>query len=153
MGQPKPCNEPSAKVAEMDARVWAGVRERLLSPKLADELRARMDQRSENSRAWKKDAAKYRASLDRLARAEDAFMTRYRKGLVSEAALDSQLESLRQERGVLTQQLATAESVEDAAPDVDASAWLDALRTLAAEGTKEAQRRVVRAIVKLQAEE
>lgn len=147
-GQAPSCSAPSVKVADIDARVWTAVREELLRPGLAEDLHAMMRRRAENSREWKKDAAKYQARLDRLSHAEDAFMTRFRKGLVSEAALDSQLESLRQERAVLTQQLAVAESADDAAPEVGPDAWLEALRLLASEGTKEAQRSVVRAIVK-----
>lgn len=148
-GRPSKCQAPSVVVADADARVWEKVREELMRPDLADNLQAKMERRAANSREWKKDAAKYRASLDRLARAEDAFMTRYRKGLVSETALDTQLESLRKERAFLMEQLATAEAAPDAIPSGSPDAWLAALRTLADAGTKEAQRRVVRAVVKL----
>jgi site-specific DNA recombinase len=143
------CKAPAALVGETDDRIWEAVQREIEDPELAIRLADRAAGRSSNRKAWEKDAAKCRADLSRLTKAEQAFMTRYQRGLISDDALDAQLVTLRKERAQAEEQLAAAERAGQAEESpADPETWLAAMRRLAQSGTLEAQQRVVRAVVK-----
>lgn len=146
----KGCKAPSALVAEIDAAVWDSVLSELQDPRLAKALAKRADERSGNRKAWEKDAAKYKADLARLTKAEQAFLARYRKGMISDDALDVELAALRKERAFTAEQLQTAERAVtgDREGAIDPAAYIAAMTRLAESGTPEDRRRVVQSIVK-----
>lgn len=146
------CAAEIVSVAELDARVWAGIAAELDDPELAAEVHRRAAAQAANRRDWTVDAAGYRAHLERLARVESAVLGRFRRGSVSGEALDVELAAIARERAGVAAQIATADraaAVGDVEIEADPGAWLAAVRELAATATPETRRRVVRAIVEL----
>jgi site-specific DNA recombinase len=144
------CSAPVAQVAEVDARVWAAIATELADPELAAALERRAAAREANRRDWQADVAGYRARLARLAKVEAAVLVRYRRGTITDQALDQELAELARERAAIGVQLAAAERAAAAGPGVPQdgpAAWLAALRELGANATPAARQRVVRAIV------
>lgn len=149
-GEPR-CAAPTALVSDIDARVWGAIACELDDPELATALQRRAAARAANRRDWQVDVAGYRARLARLAKVEAAVLARYRRGAISDQALDQELAELARERSAIGGQLATAEraAVTAAAgePQDEPGAWLAALRELAANAAPAARQRVVRALV------
>lgn len=145
------CTAPIPSVADLDDRVWAAVAAELADPGLADELRRRVEQRAESRRDWTADAAGYRAHLARLQRVEAGVLGRYRRGLISEDALDAELASIARERGAVAAQLETAERAArtPTGPELpaDPAAWIATIRELAATATPLERQRIVRVLV------
>jgi len=130
--------------------VWSAVAAELADPALAAEVQRRAAARAANRRDWNADAAGYRAHLARLARVEASILARYRRGAVTDAALDQELAAIARERAAVSGQLeaasrASAAGAEDL--ELDPGAWLAAICRLAADATPAEQQRVVRAIV------
>ncbi len=148
-GEPR-CAAEVVPVADADARVWAAVAAELDDPALAAEVQRRATARAANRRDWAADAAGHRKHLERLARVEAAILGRYRRGAISDQAIDIELAALGRERAAVADQLATAEraaaSGDEGLPD-EPGAWLAAIRELVAEASPEARQRLVRAIV------
>lgn len=145
------CNAPILDVAEADARVWARLETILTGPELAAEVRRRSEERSANRRAWEDDVATYRSRLERLVKHEAAVLARWRRGSISDEAVDLELAAVAREKAAVSAQLATAEraaAARDEEPLDDADAWVGALRDLARTMQPEARQRVVRAIVR-----
>lgn len=107
-GEP-PCTAPVVPVAEVDARLWDAVQRELLDPELLDHMIELERRRAGEFRDWSADAKAAGDRLQRLERAESGVLRRYRDGLVSEAALDTELRELRRHREMTKQQLATAQ--------------------------------------------
>lgn len=146
------CTAEIVPVADADARVWAAIAAELDDPGLAAEVQRRADARASNRRDWASDAAGYRAHLTRLAKVEASVLGRYRRGAISDAAIDIELAALGRERASVAAQLETAEravKTADREPMADPGAWLAAIRELAASAEPAARQRVVRAIVEM----
>lgn len=112
------CVLPRLPVAMVDRVLWDTVRAWLDKPVLLDRALDRAQSRSsDNGAAWRDDAAEYRARLDRLGRTERAILARFRRGVISEGALDAELAALGRERDAVRAQLATAERAHAAAAD------------------------------------
>lgn len=144
------CDAPIPPVADLDARVWAAVVAELDDPGLADELRLRVERRAADQRDWTADAAGYRAHLARLERVEAGVLGRFRRGMISEAGLDTELAAIARERSALADQLETAERAARAAPSdlpADPVAWLATVRELVATATPLERQRIVRVLV------
>lgn len=143
------CAAVIVPVADADARVWSAVATELADPELAAALERRTAARSANRRDWQADAAGYRARLGRLAQVEASVLARFRRGAVSDQALDQELAAIARDRAALGAQLAAAERAASAiaGPVDEPATWLAALRELAANAPPEARQRVVRAIV------
>lgn len=144
------CAAEIVQVAELDARVWSAVAAELDNPELAAEIQRRAAARAANRRDWSRDADGYRAHLARLARVETSVLGRYRRGAISDEALDHELAALGRERAAIAGQLATAERAAQApagVPEDAPEAWLAAIRELAANASPAQRQRVVRAIV------
>jgi site-specific DNA recombinase len=144
------CTAPIVPVAGADARVWATIATELDDPELAAAIQRRTEARAADRRDWAADADGYRSRLARLAKVEASVLARYRRGAISDAALDQELAELGKERAAIAGQLATAERAVAAGPGVPQEApgvWLAELRALAADATPAVRQRVVRAIV------
>lgn len=144
------CLAPIVPVADIDARVWTVVAAELDNPDLAAEVQRRAEERSANRRDWQGDVASYRAHLARLAKVESGVLGRYRRGAISDEALDTELAAMGRERAAVTAQLATAESAvlaNAALPSEQPGAWLAAIRELARNASPEARQRIVRTMV------
>lgn len=107
-GQPR-CTFPMRRVEPVDERVWASVAAALERP---DHLeRAIERQRVLTARGasdWQKDLAAAERALARLQRAEQAILERFSRDLVSEEAMDAELERLAKERRLQAHQVETA---------------------------------------------
>jgi site-specific DNA recombinase len=148
-GETRRCDADSVSIADVDARVWEIVCRKIKEPTLVDQIEAVDANRAQNRKAWARDVEKYKSTLDRLVKAEQAFLARFAKGTISEQALDGALDSLQKERGVIGEQLATAERAASSdASEVSADKYVAGLLKLAKEGTPEARQRVVRAVVR-----
>jgi hypothetical protein len=111
------CTAPIVRCPELDDRVWAALRDELEQPDLLRAL-AEVDVEralAEDATAWESDAAGFRSHLARLDKVEGAIMIRFRRGQVSEGALDAELDAIGRERKMLRQQLAAAEKAAGAA--------------------------------------
>jgi site-specific DNA recombinase len=144
------CAADIVPVADADARVWAAVAAELDDPQLAVEVQRRAESRAANQRDWQADTDRYRAHLARLARVEEAILGRFRRGAISDVALDTELAAIARERGSVGQQLVVAERAARTAaaePVADPRVWLAALRELATSAAPVDRQRIVRAIV------
>lgn len=101
------CALPYLKVADVDARLWA---------RLVAELRPDQVARASSSVAeavvdagtWQQDLVTAESQLARLQRTETALLDRFRRELISEAAMDAQLGTIKRERALLSNQVAAA---------------------------------------------
>jgi site-specific DNA recombinase len=146
------CVAPVVRVADLDARVWAAVSAALAGPDLAAAVAKHVQSLDAEHHDWQADAVGYRRHLERLDGVESGLLARFRRGIVSNAALDKELTALNRERAAIRAQLATAERALHATPrptENTAADWLAALRTLAEEATASplARYQLVQAIV------
>lgn len=103
------CRAPIVKCAELDARIWERLCEELVQPDLIAALAEVGRDRAGDARDWQLDAETHRAHLARLGQVEAKVMERFRRGTVSEDALDVELAALGRERRFVRDQLGTAE--------------------------------------------
>lgn len=144
------CDSAILRTSDVDDRVWSIVERALASEQLVSAVRRRFAERDANRSSWKADVARYEARLAQIERASAGILGRYRRGLISDAALDLELAASGKERATVTEQLERARRAAKAhvGPQVGAEEWLGALRSLAATQTPEERQRVVRAIVR-----
>ena len=146
------CSQPIVSTAEADAQAWRAISDELSDPTLADAIAREITGQGEDAVAWAADAENYRQHLGRLERVESAVLDRYRRGLVSDAALDLELARLSKERDGVRSQLATAERAMSGTAATrermdDAMAVLDDLRCVLAETDFETRRELVKLLV------
>lgn len=146
------CMLPVVPIVEADARAWEQIAIELASEDLADAIAGEIENRSADRRDWTADAEGYRRHLDRLTRVEGVVLERFGRGLISDKAMDAELERLRREREAVRQQLATAERALTGADDSrerleDARRVLVDLRGAIADSTFEVRRRLVELLV------
>ncbi len=103
------CPAPSILVSDADHRLWSALRTELEHPDLTAAIGDEIVGQADEHDRWQQDADSYRAHLSRLERVEGSVLERYRRGLVSDGALDAELERLRRERSTVQQQLSAAE--------------------------------------------
>jgi site-specific DNA recombinase len=144
------CTAPILAAADVDARVWAKVAAVIQGDRVAAAIQAKLDARAANRRDWAADVVTYRRKIDQLATAEAGHMARWRKGTISDAALDLELAAIGRLRGTLQAQLDHAADAARGAHDVaqaDVSSYLAELRTLARSSSPASRQRVVRAVI------
>lgn len=107
-GQP-PCPAPHRRTSDVDAAVWEELVRVLSRPDLVAEAIARRSARARaDGETWESDLADAKKRLARLERAEAVILDRFRRGLVSEGAMDAELAAAARERALLERQVATA---------------------------------------------
>ena len=103
------CPLPYLKVADVDARLWAAVRELILQgdrlERAAGAVRAAADG---DGAQWRQDLEQAQGKLKRLATTEAAILARFRRGAIGEAAMDVELAAIGRERKLLEHQVAAA---------------------------------------------
>jgi site-specific DNA recombinase len=139
------CRAPIVQTAVLDDRVWAALCDEIEQPALLDALADVLKARAGDAHDWKADADTHRAHLARLETVESKIMIRFRRGQVSEAALDLELAGIGKERRMVRDQLATAERAAganlSAAERLSAAGdTLAALRTALPKATPEQRR-------------
>lgn len=103
------CGAPIVMAADLDARLWQRVAERLDTPLLAGRLDAASAAHSSDAHDWSRDVEAHLGHLARLERVEIDVLARYRRGLISQGAIDAELAALERERSAVRDQLATAQ--------------------------------------------
>lgn len=103
------CPLPYLKVADVDARLWAAVRALILEgdrlERAAGAVRAAS---AEDGVQWQQDLEHAQRQLKRLATTEAAILARFRRGAISDAAMDVELGAIGRERTMLEHQVAAA---------------------------------------------
>lgn len=144
------CEAPIVKVAETDELVWQQLRDALDSRDIAARLQRLVDRRDANRKAWREDAATYRAKLEKLTERKAAITARYQRGLLDDRDLDTALASFRREQLALEAQIKAAEqgAARDGVTTVDVKRWLAEMRTIARSAAPSERQRFVRMLVK-----
>jgi site-specific DNA recombinase len=148
----QPCRAPCAPIADVDARVWEAVRREIEDPALLEHVLQLEQRRTDDQRDWAEDARVARARLGKLERAEAGALRRYREDMISEAALDTELEAIRRHREMARQQLAAAERAQAGLGAAQARlaairSSIDALRTRIAQASPSERQEIVAALV------
>lgn len=143
------CPSPILPVADVDARIWEVVSRALVSPVLVEAVARRLAARAADQRDWAADVRSYESRIAQAERAEAAILARFRRGSISEGALDVELAAAGRARTGLAAQLDAARAAVTAhhVPQDSAEEIVGALRQLAASASIEARQRVVRALV------
>lgn len=109
-----------------DAETWQRIRAALARPDLIEQAMAGARDASADAAAGEGDAAGFDRQLERLAGVEAAILTRFRRGSISETAMDRELDAIGRERAMLER---SAQAAREAAARARASAAeLDGLR-------------------------
>lgn len=103
------CRAPIVVCAEADAAIWSTFIAELAEPELAAAVVAERARGADDGATWAGDAAAAERHLARLEKVETVVMSRFRRGAVSEGALDAELAAIGRERAAVRAQLATAE--------------------------------------------
>lgn len=141
------------RVEDVDGRVWASISRELADPQLAARIAAGSAATASEAETWRRDAGDARRKLDRLENEiEPSILARYRRGSISQAAMDRELAALGKERRALDRQLQTAQIAAGkssaAAADLgDVTATLAHLRAGLAAATAEERAQLVRSLV------
>lgn len=123
----EPCALPLRKTAEVDDRLWAAMVRILGRRDLLDRaLEIRGADAAKQGDDWSADLRGFESRLAKLLRAEKTMLERFRRGLVSEGAIDHELEAIARERKMLERQVETAQRA--AAGAAKAASRVDAMR-------------------------
>lgn len=112
---PVRCTAPIVTIADADGRVWDAITAQLARPELLEMLTEARARVAGDRRDWLADVAGYTKHLAKLDKAQAAAMARWRKDLISEGALDAELEAIRRERATVKRQIETAQRAQGAA--------------------------------------
>lgn len=106
-GQPR-CELELHLTADIDRRVWGYVAESIVNPRLVARAIDLSRQHASDRSGHEQTATESRAGLARLERAEAAILARFRRGIITEASLDTELAAIAKERAILRRQEAQA---------------------------------------------
>lgn len=149
-----PCTLRHHKVAEVDRELWDGMSAILARRDLLERAVAiRESQARADTKAWRGDLEDAQKRLERLQRSEAAILARFRRGVISEAALDIEIAAAARERAILEHTVAAARraaaGAEGETRAVRAMAdEIDAIRRRARRASPEVKREIVRILTK-----
>jgi len=116
-----PCSLPHQRISDVDARVWDALRAVL---ERGDVLERAVAQRTAEAgadrKAWAGDLKDATARMHRLQLVEETILARFRRGLVSEAAMDTELGAAARERALVQRQIEGARRAGDQTRRTDA---------------------------------
>ncbi|HEY4180044.1 MAG TPA: recombinase family protein [Kofleriaceae bacterium] len=143
------CDSAITRTSDIDERVWSAVTKALLSDELVERVAERDAQRDANASRWFEDVRGYEARLKQIETASAAIAARFRRGLLSEAVFDGELDAAAKDRAAIATQLETARAAlrGHVGPSVDAQRWVDAIRDLAVDASPEERQAIVRKFV------
>lgn len=105
-----PCALPVHRTQPVDEQVWEEIAATLGRADLVAETLRRRHRAGENTDLWRRDLAAAQAHAERLDRAEAAMLARFRRGAISETAMDRELAELGREREAARRQVEAAEA-------------------------------------------
>lgn len=118
-----PCPLPHRKVIEVDTLVWGGLQSLAARRDIIEEAVASLRaQAGSDGKDWARDLAEAKDRVARLQRVEAAILARYRRGLISESAMDAELEASSRDRAMAERQVAAAQRGTAGAADATARA-------------------------------
>lgn len=118
--------------SEVDERVWSALRELVADPQRIERAaRAARGAARDDGATWERDLEAAGRRIATLARTEAAILARFRRGAISEAAMDIELAAAARDRAMAAQQVDAAKRARFAAGRVVAQAT--ALEALIAE--------------------
>ncbi len=149
---PNYCSAPWLPVEAVDARAWAAICRELEDPELPQALAADRLERAADARDWTRDAEGYRSHLARLDKIAADHLARYRRGILTDKDLDTEMTALRRERAAVSAQLRTAErgrgsTISAQARLQEATATLERFRSVMADATPQERRDIILAVV------
>lgn len=103
------CDAPIVWVQHADPAVWDAIKLELADPSLPAAIAARLNAQATAAQAWQGDVVDWQRKLARLGELEPSLLAKARRGLISDGALDKELQAIARERNMLRRQLATAE--------------------------------------------
>jgi len=147
------CRARHHRAAEVDAALWNQLRTYILRPDLLERAVAdAVAAASADAATWQDDLRAAKAALKRSQRAEELILARFRRGLVSEAALDTELAAAARERTLLENQVAAAVRAGEAASRhanraTDFGAAIGEVREMVETASQEERKELVRALL------
>lgn len=103
------CGLPPWKVAVADDRLWGAVSDLITGPEVLERaLEMRRAEAAAGEKDWAADLRDFERKLERSRKAEVAILARFRRGVISEASLDAELDAGARERAMLERQVETA---------------------------------------------
>jgi DNA invertase Pin-like site-specific DNA recombinase len=103
------CPAPHWRTDDVDDATWSAIIATIARRDLVEELLARRSARARGDGAdWQAEIAAAQKRLGRLARAEGVILDRFRRGMVSDAAMDAELTATARERAQLERRVADA---------------------------------------------
>jgi DNA invertase Pin-like site-specific DNA recombinase len=103
------CGLPYRETADVDGRLWSALERLILSgDRLERAARLKESEAGTDDAVWAADLTSARSRLARLSSTEAALLARFRRGSISEAAMDGELEAISRERRMLEMQAETA---------------------------------------------
>lgn len=106
---PERCVAPYQLVDEIDARAWAAICREVLDPELPAELAAERKCIAADRDDHANDAEKSRAHLERLDKVAASHLARFRRGVLTDQDLDTELAAVNRERALVRAQIRHAE--------------------------------------------
>ena len=104
------CTLPYWLTSEADDRVWSALRALVVTPeRLEHAVRAAQTEAEDDGATWERDLAAAERRVTALARAEAAILARFRRGAISETAMDIELGAAARERAMAQQQVEAAQ--------------------------------------------
>lgn len=145
----KLCDERSVPCKVLDAKLWERLCEELEHPDLLQALADAEVRRAGDTKDWQADIDGYRSHLARLDKVHEKVMALYRRGLVSEEALEHELAAAGRERKMVREQIETAERAVGAHQSAQArlrsaGVMIDRLRAALPQATLEQRQALIR---------
>jgi DNA invertase Pin-like site-specific DNA recombinase len=103
------CALPLHPTALVDAQLWEAVADVLGRPDLIADVIRRRRAATADGALWQRDLAAATSHIDRLDRTETALLSRFRRGAISEKAMDAELTAIGREREAARLQAEAAE--------------------------------------------
>jgi hypothetical protein len=146
------CGAKHVHTSVADDAAWSAICARLEDPTIVADLAAMDAAQAGDASTWEADAASARARLERLTSVETTVMARFRRGLISEAALDTELVAIRRERSQANEQVKSATRARGQASSAQArlqaaSLAIGDLRAALAAADPEERRAIVMTVV------
>lgn len=147
-----PCDAPYVQVVDADARAWNMLVRELEDPELLDAIALERSERAGEVHDWSADLEGFRKHLARLDGVETALLARFRRGAISENAMDAELRALKRERDAVDSQVKAANRAQNIATGSQerleaGAALLGRLRERLAVSEPAARREVFRTLV------
>lgn len=147
VGHAARCSLPFVRVERLDAAVWLELVAAVSRDDLLGVVGAREAESATERPMWEADLAQAERRREQLEAAEVGILERYRRGLISEAAMDRHLRGLGRERAQLRDQAEHARQAASARSTPDPAAAVAELRRRILAPSPEERRALARTLI------